>query len=138
MLHDVDLAVDRGEVVVVIGPSGSGKSTLCRTINRLESISSGTITFDGRPLPAEGKALAKLRSEVGMVFQSFNSSRTKRRWKTSTSRRWGAQKEADAPRPHGATQQGGHRDKAAKIPLSSPAGSSSGWPSRGRSLWRPR
>src|ERR671910_3883825 len=72
VLNDVDLTVGRGEVVVVIGPSGSGKSTLCRAINRLEPITSGTITFDGQPLPAEGRALAKLRSEVGMVFQSFN------------------------------------------------------------------
>ena len=72
VLQDVDLSVDRGEVVVIIGPSGSGKSTLCRVINRLEPITSGTITFDGQPLPAEGKALARLRSEVGMVFQSFN------------------------------------------------------------------
>ncbi|RZU49643.1 amino acid ABC transporter ATP-binding protein (PAAT family) [Krasilnikovia cinnamomea] len=72
VLQDVDLSVHRGEVVVVIGPSGSGKSTLCRAINRLEPINSGTITFDGRPLPAEGRALARLRSEVGMVFQSFN------------------------------------------------------------------
>src|SRR5918999_6272417 len=72
VLNDVDLTVDRGEVVVVIGPSGSGKSTLCRAINRLEPITSGSITFDGQPLPAEGRPLAKLRSEVGMVFQSFN------------------------------------------------------------------
>ncbi|MFK3980378.1 amino acid ABC transporter ATP-binding protein [Micromonospora sp. NPDC050397] len=72
VLHDVNLSVSRGEVVVVIGPSGSGKSTLCRAINRLEPINSGTIVFDGEPLPAEGKALARLRSEVGMVFQSFN------------------------------------------------------------------
>jgi glutamate transport system ATP-binding protein len=72
VLQDVDLSVDRGEVVVVIGPSGSGKSTLCRAINRLEPINSGTITFDGQPLPAEGRALARLRSDVGMVFQSFN------------------------------------------------------------------
>jgi len=72
VLDDVNLSVARGEVVVVIGPSGSGKSTLCRAINRLEPIDSGTITFDGRPLPAEGRALARLRSEVGMVFQSFN------------------------------------------------------------------
>jgi glutamate transport system ATP-binding protein len=72
VLRDVNLTVERGEVVVVIGPSGSGKSTLCRAINRLEPIDSGTIRFDGRELPAEGKALAKLRSEVGMVFQSFN------------------------------------------------------------------
>ncbi|MGC0367765.1 amino acid ABC transporter ATP-binding protein [Microbacterium sp. SLBN-111] len=71
-LKDIDLSVDRGEVVVVIGPSGSGKSTLCRTINRLETITSGTITIDGAPLPEEGKGLAKLRADVGMVFQSFN------------------------------------------------------------------
>lgn len=71
-LKDIDLTVDRGEVVVVIGPSGSGKSTLCRTINRLETITSGTITIDGEPLPEEGKGLAKLRADVGMVFQSFN------------------------------------------------------------------
>jgi glutamate transport system ATP-binding protein len=72
VLRDIDLTVDRGEVVVVIGPSGSGKSTLCRTINRLEAIDSGRIWLDGQPLPEEGKALAKLRAEVGMVFQSFN------------------------------------------------------------------
>ncbi|WP_036322347.1 amino acid ABC transporter ATP-binding protein [Microbispora sp. ATCC PTA-5024] len=72
VLKDVDLSVGRGEVVVVIGPSGGGKSTLCRVVNRLETIDSGTITFDGRELPAEGRALARLRSEVGMVFQSFN------------------------------------------------------------------
>jgi glutamate transport system ATP-binding protein len=72
VLRDIDLTVHAGEVVVVIGPSGSGKSTLCRTINRLESIDTGEIELDGRPLPEEGKALASLRSEVGMVFQSFN------------------------------------------------------------------
>ncbi|MER5443010.1 amino acid ABC transporter ATP-binding protein [Streptomyces sp. NPDC002790] len=72
VLQDIDLTVGKGEVVVVIGPSGSGKSTLCRTINRLETIESGVIRLDGRPLPEEGKALAGLRAEVGMVFQSFN------------------------------------------------------------------
>ncbi|WP_331730498.1 amino acid ABC transporter ATP-binding protein [Kitasatospora sp. NBC_00070] len=72
VLQDIDLEIHEGEVVVLIGPSGSGKSTLCRTINRLETIDSGAITIDGRPLPAEGKQLAKLRAEVGMVFQSFN------------------------------------------------------------------
>ena len=72
VLRDIDLEVDHGEVVVVIGPSGSGKSTLCRCINRLEPIGSGTITIDGVALPEEGKALAKLRADVGMVFQSFN------------------------------------------------------------------
>jgi glutamate transport system ATP-binding protein len=72
VLRDVNLTVDRGEVVVVIGPSGSGKSTLCRAINRLETIDSGKITFAGQALPEEGRQLARLRSEVGMVFQSFN------------------------------------------------------------------
>jgi glutamate transport system ATP-binding protein len=71
-LVDVDLTVERGEVLVIVGPSGSGKSTLCRTINRLEPIDSGTITVDGQPLPEEGRALARLRADVGMVFQSFN------------------------------------------------------------------
>ncbi|ANP50507.1 glutamate transport system ATP-binding protein [Streptomyces griseochromogenes] len=72
VLRDIDLTVGKGEVVVVIGPSGSGKSTLCRTINRLETVQSGTIRLDGQPLPEEGKDLARLRAEVGMVFQSFN------------------------------------------------------------------
>ena len=72
VLKNINLKVDRGQVIVVLGPSGSGKSTLCRTINRLEPIDSGTITIDGEVLPAEGKKLAQLRSDVGMVFQSFN------------------------------------------------------------------
>src|SRR5829696_8375501 len=72
VLVDIDLNIDRGEVVVVIGPSGSGKSTLCRCINRLERIDSGEIRIEGVPLPAEGKQLARLRADVGMVFQSFN------------------------------------------------------------------
>ena len=71
-LKDIDLTVDKGEVLVLIGPSGSGKSTLIRTINRLETITDGTITIDGQVLPEEGKGLAQLRSDVGMVFQSFN------------------------------------------------------------------
>jgi len=72
VLRDINLEIGKGEVVVVIGPSGSGKSTLCRTINRLETFESGTITIDGKPLPEEGKELARLRADVGMVFQSFN------------------------------------------------------------------
>ena len=71
-LKDVSLDVQAGEVVVVIGPSGSGKSTLCRCINRLETIDGGTILIDGQPLPEEGKPLARLRADIGMVFQSFN------------------------------------------------------------------
>jgi len=72
VLRDIDLEIAHREVVVVVGPSGSGKSTLCRTLNRLETIDSGRIEIDGRPLPEEGSELARLRSEVGMVFQSFN------------------------------------------------------------------
>ena len=72
VLQDINMSITRGEVVVVIGPSGSGKSTLCRAINRLETINDGSIMLDGQPLPQEGKQLANLRAEVGMVFQSFN------------------------------------------------------------------
>jgi glutamate transport system ATP-binding protein len=72
VLKDINISVDRGEVVVIIGPSGSGKSTLCRCINRLETINEGRISIDGKDLATEGKALARLRAEVGMVFQSFN------------------------------------------------------------------
>jgi glutamate transport system ATP-binding protein len=72
VLKDINFEVERGQVVVVLGPSGSGKSTLCRTINRLEPIDSGTIAIDGNVLPEEGRKLAELRSDVGMVFQSFN------------------------------------------------------------------
>ena len=72
VLKDIDLEVERGQVVVILGPSGSGKSTLCRIINRLETIDSGVVAVDGEVLPTEGRDLARLRSEVGMVFQSFN------------------------------------------------------------------
>jgi glutamate transport system ATP-binding protein len=72
VLQDISLEVTAGEVVVIVGPSGSGKSTLCRCVNRLETITSGSITIDGTPLPEEGRALARLRADVGMVFQSFN------------------------------------------------------------------
>jgi glutamate transport system ATP-binding protein len=71
-LRDVDLSIDAGEVVVVVGPSGSGKSTLCRTINRLEPIDSGRVLFEGTPIPVEGRELARLRADIGMVFQAFN------------------------------------------------------------------
>ena len=72
VLREIDLEVPRGQVVVVLGPSGSGKSTLCRAINRLEPIDAGRIEIDGVPLPSEGRALAELRADVGMVFQQFN------------------------------------------------------------------
>ena len=72
VLQDINLSVHKGEVLVLIGPSGSGKSTLCRTINRLETIDSGKILIEGEPLPQEGKELARMRAEIGMVFQSFN------------------------------------------------------------------
>ena len=72
VLKDISLKVHKGEVVAIIGPSGSGKSTLCRTINRLETVDSGEIFICGEKIPQEGRNLARLRSEVGMVFQSFN------------------------------------------------------------------
>ncbi|MED7827818.1 amino acid ABC transporter ATP-binding protein [Streptomyces chiangmaiensis] len=72
VLQDIDMDIARGEVVVVAGPSGSGKSTLCRCINRLEVADAGDITVAGRPVPLEGRELARLRAEVGMVFQQFN------------------------------------------------------------------
>ena len=72
VLNDISLTVKKGEVVVIIGPSGSGKSTLCRAINRLETIDSGEILFEGEPLPQEGRKLAEMRTKIGMVFQSFN------------------------------------------------------------------
>ena len=74
VLKDINLTVKKGEVLVIVGPSGSGKSTMCRTINRLETIDSGDIRIDGKPLPQEGKELASLRAEVGMVFQSLPGS----------------------------------------------------------------
>src|SRR6476660_7385613 len=87
VLKDIDLTVGKGEVVVVLGPSGSGKSTLCRTINRLETFESGSIAIDGKALPEEGKELAHLRADVGMVFQSFNLFATRRSSRTSPSGR---------------------------------------------------
>ncbi len=71
-LKGVTLEIARGKVVVIIGPSGSGKSTLCRTVNRLETIDQGEIRIGGKILPSEGRELAKMRADVGMVFQSFN------------------------------------------------------------------
>ena len=72
VLKDIALAVDAGNVVVVCGPSGSGKSTLIRCINRLETIQSGDIIVDGQSLCDPRLDTAKLRADVGMVFQSFN------------------------------------------------------------------
>ena len=72
VLKDINLTVHKGEVLVVVGPSGSGKSTMCRTINRLETIDSGEILIEGKPLPQEGRELTRMRAELGMVFQSFN------------------------------------------------------------------
>jgi polar amino acid transport system ATP-binding protein len=74
VLKDIDARVGRGEVVVICGPSGSGKSTLIRTINRLEEISSGSISIDGHNIHASMKTreLNRLRSRIGFVFQNFN------------------------------------------------------------------
>ena len=142
MLKDINLTINRGEVVVVIGPSGSGKSTLCRAINRLETIDKGTITLDGQPLPQEGKALAALRAEVGMVFQSFNlfahktilenvtlgpiKVRRQKKARGREARRWSCSSgSASATRPR-------------STPPSSPAASSSGSRSPGRWRWSPK
>src|SRR5215217_1549470 len=72
VLDGIDLSIGRGEVVVIAGPSGSGKSTMLRCINGLETVDDGEVRFDGRSVSGAGKALAKLRSEIGMVFQQFN------------------------------------------------------------------
>src|SRR5690348_797162 len=72
VLHDIDLQVAKGEVVVLLGPSGSGKSTLIRCVNGLERADAGDVLIEGRPLPVEGRALARIRGDIGMVFQSFN------------------------------------------------------------------
>ncbi|MQA74479.1 MAG: ATP-binding cassette domain-containing protein [Solirubrobacterales bacterium] len=72
VLDDIDLSIDRGAAIVVAGPSGSGKSTMLRCINGLESIESGTIRFDGRPVKSSGREIYGIRAQIGMVFQQFN------------------------------------------------------------------
>jgi len=72
VLDGIDLAIARGEAIVVAGPSGSGKSTLLRCVNGLEPVDAGTILFDAEPLPAGGRALQRVRARMGMVFQQFN------------------------------------------------------------------
>jgi glutamate transport system ATP-binding protein len=72
VLEDIDLTIDRGEVVVIAGPSGSGKSTMLRCINGLEGIDSGDVRFDGNSLAKAGKRVNRIRAEIGMVFQQFN------------------------------------------------------------------
>ena len=142
VLKDIDLTVGTGEVVVVIGPSGSGKSTLCRAINRLETIESGTITIDGKQLPEEGKELAQLRADVGMVFQSFNLFAHKTILENVTlgpikvrKIEQGRRREAR----HGAARAGRRRrTRPRSTRPSSPAASSSASPSPARWRWTPR
>ena len=142
VLQDINLTVRRGEVVVVIGPSGSGKSTLCRAINRLETIDEGTITLDGKPLPAEGKALAALRAEVGMVFQSFNLFAHKTILENVTLgpiKVRGMRKAEAEKRGEGSCSTGSaSATRPTSTPPSSPAASSSAWRSRGRWRWSRR
>ena len=128
---------------MVIGPSGSGKSTLCRTINRLETIESGSITIDGKPLPDEGKELAALRADVGMVFQSFNLFAHKTILENVT---LGADQGPQDPGRR--RREAGHWSCSSASGVaaagaeasrrSSPAASSSAWRSPGRSRWTPR
>ncbi len=136
VLKDINLEVDRGQVVVVLGPSGSGKSTLCRTINRLETIDSGTISIDGEVLPAEGRKLAQLRSDVGMVFQSFNLFAHKTILENVMLAPMKVRKvSADAGARAGDVSAGAGRcgqSRPRSIRRSCPAASSSGWPSPDR------
>ena len=141
VLQDIDLTVGEGEVVVVIGPSGSGKSTLCRAINRLETIESGTITLDGRPLPAEGKELAQLRADVGMVFQSFNLFAHKTILENVTlgpTKVRGIAKDTANAGPTSCSSGSACRRRPTSTPPSSPAASSSASPSPGRWRWTRR
>ena len=87
VLKDINLDVDRGQVIVVLGPSGSGKSTLCRTINRLETIDSGTIAIDGEVLPAEGASSPSCAPTSAWCSSRSTCSRTRRFWRTSCWRR---------------------------------------------------
>ena len=141
VLKNINLSIARGEVVVVIGPSGSGKSTLCRTINRLETIDDGSITLDGKSLPQEGKALAALRAEVGMVFQSFNLFAHKTILENVTlgpSR--SAARTRQRPRRRAASSSSGWASprRRTSTPPSSPAASSSVWRSPARWRWSRR
>jgi ABC-type polar amino acid transport system ATPase subunit len=72
VLDGIDLTIDRGEVVVIAGPSGSGKSTMLRCINGLETVDEGEVRFDGESVTSAGRAINRLRAEIGMVFQQFN------------------------------------------------------------------
>jgi glutamate transport system ATP-binding protein len=72
VLRDVNLNVERGSAIVIAGPSGSGKSTMLRCVNGLEPVDSGEVRFEGTPVDYSGKALSRLRADIGMVFQQFN------------------------------------------------------------------
>ena len=72
VLDGIDLAVTRGEAIVIAGPSGSGKSTMLRCINALEEVDEGEVVFDGRSVTNAGKGITALRQQIGMVFQQFN------------------------------------------------------------------
>lgn len=141
VLKDIELAVSRGEVVVLIGPSRSGKSTLCRTINRLETIDSCTVTVDGTPLPSEDRQLARLRAEVGIVFQRFNLFAHKTVLDNvalapvkvlKQNRRTAEQ------RAHELLDRVGIGSQSHRYPASCPADSNSGWPSPGPWPWTRR
>ena len=140
-LDDVSLTIHRGEVVAVIGASGSGKSTLCRTVNRLEPIQEGEIEIDGIPLPQEGKALAQLRAEVGMVFQSFNLFPHRTVLDNITLapvKVRGILESGPRPAPVSCWPASGWRIRPASDPRSSPEVSSSGSPSPAPWPWIPR
>ena len=140
VLKDITTTVGRGEVVIVIGPSGSGKSTLTRTINRLETIDSGTIRIDGRALPEEGRDLARLRADVGMVFQSFNLFAHKTVLQNVTlgpTRVRGLSRSEAEKRAMELLHRVGVADQSAKLPAQLSGGSSSASRSRAPSRWNP-
>ena len=141
VLRDVNLSVSRGEVLVVIGPSGSGKSTMCRTINRLETIDSGEILIEGEPLPQEGRELARMRSELGMVFQQFNLFAHKTILENVTlgpREVLGQGKEEAEKYAMELLERVGVASQANKVPAQSPAASSSEPPLRARLPCAPR
>jgi glutamate transport system ATP-binding protein len=141
VLRDIDLSVGRGEAVVLIGRSGAGKSSLCRCVNGLETVDSGTITFDGHLPPSDRRDLARLRADIGMVFQSFNlfSRRTVLDNTTlAPVRIRGRDPQEAAHRAHELLERVGLDGHAGRCPRSCPAAGSSGWPSPGPWRWTPR
>ena len=136
VLDGIDLSVEPGEVLCVIGPSGSGKSTLLRCVNLLEPIQSGRIFLEGEEITRKGVDVSAIRQRIGIVFQQFNlfPQLTALDNLTLAARRIRRmpRREAEAARPRAARQRRARGEGRASIRTSSRAVSSSGSPSRGR------